>query len=253
MILHEENLGDYDFIELLPIADAHIGSPYFNEQKLMEDIKWLGEEDNRFALINGDIMDCATIHSVSNSYESNYTPHGELKYARKLFKPVKDKILTAVMGNHERRIYRNDSVDLMEELAFSLDTFYVQEGLVLKLRFGKRSSNGKRQVYTIYHTHGFTGSRTIGGKMNRLEKLRKIVVADVYIVSHSHQRGNFPKEIFMPDLRNNKITKKYQQFINTGAYLDYGGYGQTKAYDPTPLGSPYLRFYGKEKKIEVIA
>ena len=252
MILHEKVLGDYEYIEVLPIADTHIGSPHFNEQKLMKDINWIAEKDNRFAILNGDIMDCATIHSVSNSYESNYTPHGELKYARKLFKPIKDSILTSVMGNHERRIYRSDSIDLSEELAHSLEAFYVQEGIVLKIKFGKRKSNGKKQVYTIYQTHGFTGSRTIGGKMNRLEKLRKIVVADAYIVSHSHQRGTFPKQIFIPDMRNNKVTLKTQRFVNTGAYLNYGGYGQQKAYDPTQLGSPVLRFKASEKEIQAI-
>ena len=101
-------------------------------------------------------------------------------------------------------------------------------------------------------SHGFTGSRTTGGKANRLDKLRNIVVTDVYIVSHSHQKITFNKDIFLPDMRNNKMTRKKQTFINTGAYLDYGGYGEVKGYDPTDLGTVTLRLYAAKKNIEVI-
>jgi predicted phosphodiesterase len=253
LILHEINLDrNFEEIEIIPIADTHIGSPEHNSDKLQETIDYILAEDNRFAVLNGDIMDCATIHSVSNSYESTLTPHGELKYARKLFEPIKDRILSVNMGNHERRIYRSDDIDLAEELAFSLDCFYQREGVLLKITFGTKP-NGKRRVYTIFHIHGFTGSRTVGGKANRLEKLRKIVVADLYIVSHTHQKINFSKSIFLPDLKNNTIQKIQQTFINTGAYLNYGGYGEFKAYDPTELGSPIAKLDAKTKNIKVIS
>ena len=253
MELHEEKLSDdFDYIDIKPISDVHIGDPQLDDELIQSDVDWVTEADNRFILLNGDIMNTATTHSVSNTYENTMTPHQELKYARKLFEPAKGKVLAMTQGNHERRIYKNDGIDMVEELALTLDSYYNREGLVLKVKFGQRKSNQKNQVYTIYMTHGFTGSRMVGGKANRLEKLRKIVVTDVYIVGHSHQKITFNKSIHYPDLRNNKVTEKKQVFINTGAYLKYGGYGQTKSYDPTDLGTVTLRLYAAEKNIEVI-
>lgn len=256
MIFHEihldKDIGKHDYIEIKPISDTHLGDLQCNEELLMSDIDWIKEKHNRYTLLNGDILNCATIHSVSDSYSSKMNPHDELKYARKIFEPIKDKILTSVRGNHEYRIYKSDGIDISEELAFSLGCAYNAEGILLKIKFGARKSNTKPQVYTIYHTHGSAGARLVGGKANRLERLRKIVLADVYIVSHTHQKITFNKEILIPDLRNNKITKKKQVFINTGAYLDYGSYGESKSYDPTELGSVILRLYGEEKKIEVV-
>lgn len=253
MILHEVELSqDYEYIEIKPIGDTHIGDAHFDEQLLMSDIEWIAEKENRFALLNGDIMNCATIHSVSDTYANTMSPHDELKYARKLFSPIADKILSANRGNHEYRIYKSDGLDVSEELALSLNTFYNAEGLVLKVKFGKRKTNGKHQVYTLYHSHGFSGARTVGGKANRLEKLRDIVLADVYILSHTHQMVTFPLEIKVPDLRNNKIITKEQRFVNTGAYLKYGGYGEAKAYNPTKKGSPVIRLWAEDKEINVV-
>jgi len=250
----DKNRSDrFEYIEIRPTSDWHFGDSNSDTERIKQEIKWAQAKDNRFLLLLGDIMDCATIHSVSNSYESNLTPHQELKGVRKIAIPAKDKIIASVMGNHERRIYKNDGMDISEELARDLSCLYSRESLVLKLKFGKRYNNEKPQVYTIYMTHGWTGSRMVGGKANRLEKLRKIVITDVYIVGHSHQKIHFPKMIKLPDLRNNKITDKKQDFINTGAYLDYGGYGERKSYDPTDKGTVTIRMYGDRKRTEVLS
>jgi len=252
MILHEVELGDHKELYIKPISDTHIGDQGFDEQLLMKDIEWIAEKPNRYAILNGDILNTATTSSVSDTYHNNMTPHEELKYARKLFKPIADSILGVTLGNHERRVLRSDGIDLMEELAYSLDSFYNPEGILLKIKFGKRKINSKKQVYTIYQTHGSTGSRTTGGKANRLGKLRNIVLSDIYVVSHTHQKITFNKNIFVPDLRNNNIIEKNQTFVNTGAYLNYGGYGETKNYTPNDKGSPTIKLYAGEKKVEVI-
>lgn len=252
MYLDKELDEKFNCIEIKPISDVHLGDQQCSEELLMQDIEWVKEKPNRFTLLNGDILNCATIHSVSDSYASRMTPHEELKYARKLFEPIAGKVLGSVMGNHERRIYKDDGIDVSEELALTLGCAYSPEGMLLKVKFGKRKLNGKPQVYTVYFSHGFSSARMVGGKANRLEKLRKIILSDVYITSHTHQKITFNKTIIVPDLQNNKLTEKKQVFVNTGAYLNYGSYGEIKAYDPTELGSVVIKLYGEEKRIEVI-
>ena len=253
MELHEEKLSDdFDYIDIKPISDVHIGDPQLDDKLIQADVNWVTEKDNRFILLNGDIMNTATTHSVSNTYENTMTPHQELKYSRKLFEPAKGKILGMTAGNHENRIMRNDGLDVCEELALSLDCYYNNEGMVLKVKFGKRKTNQKNQVYTIYMTHGSSGAMLPGGKLNKLYKLRNIVTTDCYIVSHTHEIITLKKNIFIPDLRNNKVTKKEQTFINTGSYIDYSGYAERKNYHPGNLGTVTLRMYAGEKNIEVI-
>ena len=253
MELHEEKLSDdFDYIDIKPISDVHIGDPQLDDKLIQSDVDWVTKADNRFILLNGDIMNTATTHSVSNTYENTMTPHQELKYARKLFEPAKGKVLAMTAGNHERRIYKNDGIDMVEELALTLDSYYNREGLVLKVKFGQRKSNQKNQVYTLYMSHGSTGASLPGGKLNRLFKLRHIVTTDIYVISHSHEIMTLRKKIFQPDLRNNKVTEKQQVFINTGAYLTYGGYGEIKGYFPSELGTVVLRLYAGEKRMEII-
>ena len=254
MPLHEIDLpAHFNEIEIKPISDCHIGDPRFDRELLESEIEWAKQADNRYILLNGDIMNTATTKSVSNTYEATMTPHEELNTARELFVPAKDSTLALTTGNHERRIKREDGFDLSAELAKSLDAIYRPEGLMIKIRFGQRKSNQKKQVYNIYMSHGFTGSRTSGGKANRLEKKRTIVVADVYIQSHTHQKIVFNKDIFIADNRNNKMTRKHQTFVNTGAYLSYGGYGEQKEYDPADKGTVVIKLDGAKKNIQVIS
>jgi len=253
LLFHEIDLPEsYETVEYKAISDTHIGDANFDEQLLMQDLEWSNEEDNRRLLLNGDILNTATTRSVSDTYANKMSPHQELKYARKLFEPAYDKIDSAVCGNHERRIYREDGVDLAEELAATIGCAYDPDGVLLKVRFGKRKLNGKKQTYTIYHTHGFTGSRTSGGKANRVVKLRNIVMSDIYIVSHAHEMMTLTRTIMIPDLRNRKLQQKEQRFVRTGAYLNYGGYGEHKSYHPTKMGTPVIRMFGREKRVEVI-
>jgi len=250
LLLKEIDLPQkHEYIEYKVVSDAHIGDTNFDEDLLKEDVNWAG--GHKRLILNGDILNTATSQSVSDTYSAVMTPHEELKYARKLFSPVSEHIDSCTCGNHERRIYRSDGVDLAEELANTLNAAYDPDGILLKIRFGKKD-NGKKRVYTLYHSHGSTSSRTSGGKANRLVELRNVVLSDIYVSSHSHELITVKRTIFVPDLYNNNVMEKEQTFVKTGAYLKYGGYGEMKSYPPTKRGTPTIRMYAKEKKVEVI-
>ena len=46
-------------IEMLPLSDMHIGSPDFDKAAFQSYIKYILTAPNRFALINGDIINNA--------------------------------------------------------------------------------------------------------------------------------------------------------------------------------------------------
>jgi hypothetical protein len=247
--LKEIVLGDHPFIYLIPISDMHIGDPNFNEEKFLGYREWVLETPEAYVILNGDIMNSTIKDSVGDIYHETMNPQDQLRYAKKVFEPIKDRILAIVRGNHELRIAKSTGIDTSEILAAYLGVWYAGDEAFIKLKFGHRETNQKPMTYTVYCTHGWGAGRTAGGKVNNLQKLGDIVIADVYIASHTHFMTAHQDVIYIPDERNNKITPKKRTFVSSGAFLDRGGYAIQKGYPPCKMGSPRLRLDGARKDV----
>ena len=252
MELHTIDLSpDFDYIYLLPISDLHLGDPNCNIEKFLGYRDWLEETPNAYTLLNGDILNTAIKDSVSDIYTETMSPQEQIKKAVELFSPVKDKILGVVNGNHERRISKIAGIDITEVMADRLGVWYAGDEVFIKLRFG-RKPNKKPVAYTIYSTHGFGSGRTVGSKVNNLQKLSDIVLADLYIASHTHFMTAHQDIYLVPDTRNNNIMKVKRTFVSSGAFLDRGrGYGVQKGYPACKLGSPRIRLDGTRRDCHV--
>ena len=189
---------------------------------------WILECENAFTVLNGDLLDLSIMDSVGDVYGAEFQPRDQLWRVRDVFRPLaqEGRILGVTSGNHEERIYKKTGIDVMEWLAdyWGVRERYDPDGVLLKIRFGKRP-NGKPQVYTAYFTHGTGGGRTKGGKINKLDAMKDIVLADVYAIGHVHWMTAYQDVYYIPDLRNNTLTTKKRTYVCSGAYLDYGGYG----------------------------
>ena len=71
------------------------------------------ENDHVYAIILGDLLNNSTKTSVGDVYEEELTPMQQVKKAVMMFEPIKHKILGVCSGNHERRSYKMDGVDLL--------------------------------------------------------------------------------------------------------------------------------------------
>lgn len=251
MILHEIILSrDFDCIYLIPISDLHLGDPHCNLEKFYGYQKWIEGTPNAYVLLNGDIMNTATKGSVSDVYAETIPPKEQVKLAEKLFTPIKDKILAMTSGNHERRIYKDSGYDISETLAEKIGAYYSPDEVFLKLKFGK-DAHAKPVTYTLYMTHGWGSGRTAGAKVNNLQKLSDIVLADIYIASHTHFMTAHQDIYFVPDEHNKRVRQIKRTYVSSGAFLDRGGYGVQKGYPGAKLGSPRLRLDGRRKDCHV--
>ena len=245
---------------IVPISDLHLGDANCNINDLKDDLEsYSGNKDALF-ILNGDLMNNATKTSVSDVYSQTMSPMEQLELLINLFEPIKDRIIAIVGGNHERRTYREDGIDLSKILArqLGLEDRYTEDGAIIFLRMGelnKKETNGSgenRQVcYTIYVTHGSGGGRTAGSKINALEQLCGIIDADIYIHSHSHLPASFKQNYFRTDVRNSSVQEVTKLFVNTNAYLNYGGYGEIAKYKPACRETPVITLLGKEKYMTV--
>lgn len=226
---------------IIPIADTHIGEELFDEEEL---IKYLKRAD--YIILNGDIMNTATKNSVSFSYGSN--PQQDLDEATRIFEPYKDKILAVIEGNHEYRVSKEVGISLTQMFCLKLGIVdkYARDGAYLFINVGNTKT-----LYRIYATHGSGGGKSIGGKANGLGAMSLGVDADIYVRSHTHQPIVMQQDYIRSNPRKHTIQQGTQWFINTGAFLHYGGYAERFGFKPSTIITPVIVLGGNERYIRV--
>lgn len=241
-------------IEIMPVADYHWADPNSDHDRIAEDLSYIREHDNCFCVLNGDLMDCAIASSVGDTYSATLSPMDELQVCVDLFKPIADKILCVVPGNHEARHYRTNGVDMTMLMCSQLGIQgrYSPTTALLFIRFGAMETHGnhrRKVAYTMYVSHGNGGGRKEGGKIQRLVDLSTIVDADIYICGHTHLPAMLKDGFARPNMGNSSITYGTRLYINTSAKLNYGGYGDTGGFKPPCLDTPIITLNGTHKEM----
>ena len=245
--------SEFKEIEIMPVADYHWADPNSDHDKIMEDLKYIEEHDNCFAILNGDLMDCAISSSIGDTYGATLSPMEELRECVKLFQPIAQKILCVVPGNHERRHYKTNGIDLTELMCrqIGVEDRYSPTTVLLFLRFGEQTGkqHNRKVAYTIYVSHGNGGGRKEAGKIQRLVDLSTIIDADCYVVGHTHLPALLKDSFARPCMANNSITYGTRLYINTSAKLNYGGYGEVGGFKPPCTDTPIIHLSGTRKEM----
>jgi len=249
---------ELEYIEIHTFADLHNGDANCNIKLVRERIAEVVKNKNAYCILNGDIFNMASRTSVSDIYLETIPPMEQLKRGVEMFGPIANKILYIGPGNHELRAYKSDGIDITALLATQLgiaDKYSDTTGLLFircgKERRGRKETGGDktRQIcYTVYITHGTGSGRKEGGKINRLADLAAIVDADIYIHSHTHLPAIIKEGYYRTDIQNSTARFVDKLFINTGATLDYGGYGDIQGFKPTSKDTPVIYLDGRKKR-----
>lgn len=235
-------------INLHVFSDWHIGDRACKYEEILAEIEEVKTDANAYVICNGDLMNNATKTSVSDSYAEEIPPNEQINKLVQLLEPIKDKILLITQGNHENRTYKTDGIDLtsMVALRLGLEKKYCKTGGLLFLRFG-RTHRGRKQVYSIYATHGSGGGRKEGAKAIRLADMASIVDADIYIHSHTHLPMIMKQSFFRVSASNSSVAICDKLFVNTSARLGYGGYGQAYEFKPSSSANPVIYLAGNKR------
>lgn len=244
-------------IEIHTFADEHIGDKYCDIEDIRRRIEYVRETPNAYCILNGDLLNNATRTSVSDTYSDTLTPMKQIDRGIELFSPIKDKVLAITSGNHELRTYKSEGIDLSYIMAreMRLEDRFGSEGVLLWLRFGlsnREKARGRRTGYRGYITHGAGGGRRTGAKANRLEDMSTKVDADFYVHAHTHTPLIFTDAFNRANTnaRSSQYVDRY--YINVGAALDFGGYGERAEYRPASKRKPVIKLYGDHRRIEVL-
>lgn len=245
---------DMSEIKILPLSDIHIGDPLCDKNLVKNTINYIKENDDVFTILNGDLINCALKNSKSDIYGEELTPMQQMNKIVELLKPIKDKILAITSGNHENRIYNETSIEINKLIAkeLGLEDRYDAIGIYLYLYFGEKVNGRKApMVYTIYIKHGTAGGKKVGGKANALVDMTETVIADLYILGHSHTPISTKKCVYIPDYSNKTLTKKEMLYMMSNSFLEFGGYGERLGFSPSATSVVEASLNGKRRKVRV--
>ena len=231
--------------KIIPLGDLHIGSKECDLkgiQKLINQIKY---EEDTYCILTGDIINNGIKSSVSDVYEETMTPQEQQDYAVDLLRPIKDKILAAISGNHEHRTIKDTSNDPMRYIMGMIGKLdvYSRDGAVIFISFGSNKFRDNIQhTVSIYSIHGkLGGGRKLG--LGHVQALNEVIDADIYTHSHTHKPGAARQSYFRTDTRWKTVTLVDRLYVNTASLLDYGGYGQRAAYAPSSKKTPSITIW----------
>ena len=240
-------------VEVLVLADYHYADPNSDHDAIKRDIDYVAQHENAYALLAGDLLDCALRSSLGDIYV-NLSPMNELSAMMDLFAPIANKIIGIVGGNHEARHYKTNGVDMTRLLAkqLGIEDKYSADTALIFLRVGedeKHTHHHRPILYTIYLCHGTGGGRKEGGKIQRLVDLSTIVDADCYVMGHTHLPASLKTAFARPCAANNSISYCTKLFVNSAAKLSYGGYGDVFGYKVAAKDTPTIVLSGKTKQM----
>lgn len=246
---------DITELELIPISDTHIGDPSVNEQKVAELIRYVDDHPNTYALLNGDLMNNAIKSSKSDTYTEYLSPMEQMVKLVNMIRPISHKILAVTQGNHERRTWKESGVDITRLMCreLGLEDKYAEGMAYIFLRFGETNgkNHNRQQRYTILITHGSGGGKSVGSKANRLADLVSIADADIYIYGHTHQTIAFKEGFIRVDPCSDSVRDVDRLFVNSGAYMQWGGYAEQNQYRPSVIVTPHIILSGTDRKMTV--
>jgi hypothetical protein len=232
----------------MPLSDFHLGDPLFDEEKLQGYMNWILENDNCYTFINGDIFDTAIEGSLGNTYEASMNVRDAKIYAKKLLKPLVNRILGINAGNHENRIFKKTGNDISLDMAMYLGLEDVYDRISL---VGDITINDK-VTYTFYIKHGRGGGKTQAFKMRKLKEMCLIVPnADLFMISHVHDMLTFQIKPQYIDPDVHELVDHKQTFVSSSSFLKFGGYADEGNYEPAKTGSPRIRLNAERKDIHV--
>lgn len=258
-------LGDFEIVQhkfpenrdltIMPVSDVHLGAAEHMEREWSNFCDMVLKTPGIYLTLGGDLCNNATRTSVSNIYDEKLRPREQKKIMAEMLEPIKDRILCAVTGNHERRSSKDVDDDLTYDIMCKLDLehLYRENMAFVKIQMGEVKGQGsKNPTYMLTVTHGSGGGILTGSAVNRNERFGYAVEGcDVLIVGHTHKPFVTRPEKIKIDPFNNKVSVKPFTVVSSTSWLKYGGYAAAKMLLPASHSLQTVTLKGGKKEVVV--
>lgn len=244
---------------LFLVSDLHEGTRLKYKKGVQKMIKHVLEEKNNYVIIGGDLVEAITVDD--KRYDPQViqgdasVPLLQYQEAVKELMPIKDRILTVMMGNHDWKMMRigNFVKDYVcKELGCEYGTYSIHMTI--------------KNQYKLYYTHG-RGSLTSNAKdfdqrlanmkaMLKLKLQEKANDCEIFAMGHNHKllvrepanvlylarRGGEFHQKYINSVRDKDyVHPDFAWFVATGSFLKLfqdgvSGYAERMMYNPVELG-----------------
>jgi hypothetical protein len=240
-----------DYIELVGISDLHYGSSNFLPKKAEKHRSYIVENSDRRCIDMGDSTENALRSSPGSSvFRQTCPPSEQREWVREFYRPIKDRTLAVVCGNHGDRSEKDADFIPDETLASFIDCPLIRWEGVLVVTVGD-SRHG--QQYTIYTRHAISQSSKPAQIMNAMfNKSRSVQGLDAYWFAHNHMFLTTSLPCQIVDTRHGKIKVREQVFLMGDSFMSYDeSYADQYGYPLPTAGQASIRLYKDTHRVEV--
>jgi hypothetical protein len=240
---------------LWDLCDAHLGNIYADERRLEALVSVIAADPNAYWIAGGDkaeyiniddrrfnpltVARWVQVHDLGNLAER------QAQRFLTLTRPIKDRCLLSIDGNHERTIYKEYHQDVGALVANGLGVPYCRDGAWLRLVFVQ--SNSHASSFEIVVHHGWGGGRSEGTTV--LKQALETFAADLVLLEHVHKRKRHAVMSYAAGRDEVKIRKRLALFC--GCYLPTSDYALERGYQPSEVDSVMVELTPATKNITV--
>lgn len=257
MIVHRFNTP----IKVYPVGDVHYGALEHRQKEWSSFCERIAAEPDSYLVLVGDLVNNSTRTSVANPFDEVVRPRDQKEHMAEYLKPIKDRILCAVSGNHEYRSKRESDTDITYDILarLGIEDLYRENAAFMKVALGERKSEPKAiTAFTFAVTHGTGGGIYTGASVNRSERFGNVIDGcDCLITAHTHKGTVSRPSKIVIDSKNDTVSVKPYTVVSCVSWLAFGGYALRKMLLPSDTGQPQclglvMDKSRRSKRIEVI-
>ena len=229
-------------VTIYPIGDLHLGSIGCHEKEWADFVSFIANEPDSYICVIGDMFDNAVRNSIANPFDSDfrYRPMEAKNLLSEYLKPISDKVLCGVRGNHENRSVKETDTDMLYDVfcRLNIEDRYRAGTAFLYLQIGERT-NGNRiksraiSSYNIVVTHGTGGGKYAGSAINNQQRFGSYISGmDCLVTGHTHAPSITKPSKVVFDPHQNEIRTEPFACVQCCSWLAYSGYPLAKMLPP---------------------
>ena len=239
--INTKKLGIGSYINLYPLPCLHVGARQSDVLFIKQHLRKIKEDPNAKWIYLGDGGECVTKFSTGDVWEQLYNPQQQIDILLDLLRPIKEKGLFMVRGNHGKRVFKETGMSFDKTLALALGLPYLGVNAFCNLRINNAS-------YDLYLHHGIDSGVSMQSKVNKAEQFRGHINTDSIITAHSHMAQDLSPAALL-ELNNHEqrvdIKLRYQYICGSG-YDSRTGYAVEHGYSPLLPAFIVIKYSGKK-------
>lgn len=232
-------------IHVYGIGDVHVGAPNWNPDVTLKKMQIILDDPVGYVHLCGDLMNNGLKNSKTNTYLEVLNPQAQKDWIIENLEPLKDRIISAVPGNHEDRTTRDCGISPIYDILciWGISERFRENMALSIVKFGT-TYNGKLSTYGGLTTHG--SSRN---------KHQKFITGfdgiDYCISGHTHTPGYSPHGKIVLNKNSGKVRHTRYAEMVVDASIKPGDYGLKKEYQiPTTPEMSYFTLHNIGNQVE---